>query len=180
MSDINNSNSNQKDANGTEPKEGAENEGLLELSKLQEQADKFRNEYLYLRAEFDNYKKNAIKERSDLLKYGAERLARDLVGVLDNFERALSTKVTAETIQTFQKGVELTAQELRKVLHNHGIQEMPSEGQPFNPAHHEALSSEGSATIPEGHVLRVFQKAYKYHDKILRPAHVVVAKTPEA
>lgn len=185
MSDTNNSNPGQNGHLSDASTPSAESNGAptgpaAELAKAQEQADKFRNEYLYLRAEFDNYKKNAIKERSDLVKYGAERLARDLLGVLDNFERALTTKISPETLPNFSKGIEMTAQELRKVLNTHGIQEFPSEGQPFNPSHHEALSSEPSAQVPDGHVLRVFQKAYKYHDKVIRPAHVVVAKTPEA
>jgi molecular chaperone GrpE len=150
-----------------------------EKAKLQEQADKFKNEYLYLRAEFENYKKNSIKERSDLIKFGAERLARDIVGVLDNFERALSLKITPENLGDFSKGVEMTAHELRSTLQKHGIHEFPSEGLPFDPAHHEALSSEVSSSHPEGHVLRVFQKAYKYHDRMIRPAQVVVSKKPE-
>lgn len=187
MSDTNNSSSNgsashtpETDKGGNGSDEKTQDTAAADLAKIQEQAEKIKNEYLYLKADFDNYKKNAIKERSDLVKYGAERLARDLLGVLDNLERALAVKVTPETFTTFTKGVELTAQELKKALQTHGIQELPSEGQLFNPNHHEALSSEPSAQTPEGHVLRVFQKAYKYHDKVLRPAHVVVAKKPEA
>lgn len=150
-----------------------------ETQKLQEELAKFKNEYLYLRAEFDNYKRHAIKERADFLKYGSERLARDLLGVLDNFERALATKLTSETLAQFSKGIEMTAQELKNTLQKHGIQEMPCEGAPFDPNFHEALTSEPTTTVPEGHVLRVFQKAYKFHEKILRPAHVVVAKKPD-
>ena len=150
-----------------------------EVQKLHEQAEKFKNDYLYLRAEFDNYKKHAIKERSDLLKFGGERLAKDLLGVLDNFERALSTKVTAENFPTFVKGIELTAQELKNTLNKNGIQEVSCEGLPFDPAFHEALSSEVSDQVPSGHILRVFQKAYKIHEKSLRTAQVVVARKPE-
>lgn len=147
-----------------------------EIQHLQEQAEKFKNDYLYLRAEFENYKKHMAKERADLVKYGAEKLARDLLGVLDNFERALAVQVTAENAPMFRQGVEMTASELRQVLGRNGISEIPSEGQPFDPSVHEALSSEGSTDMPSGHVLRVFQKAYKMHEKLIRPAQVVVAK----
>jgi molecular chaperone GrpE len=148
-------------------------------SSLQEQAEKYKNDYLYLRAEFDNYRKNAIKERSDLVKYGSERFIRDLLTVLDNFERALQTQVTAENFSTYKQGVEMTATELKNLLTKHGVQELPSaEGQPFDPNVHEALSSEPNDKIPAGHVSKVFQKAYKLHDKLVRPAQVVVSQKP--
>lgn len=149
-----------------------------ELVKLQAEVEKFKNEYLYLRAEFDNYRKQNIKERADLLKYGAERLGRDLLAVLDNFERALSLTPSSENLQTYVKGIEITSQELKLVLNKNGIQELPSEGQPFNPQFHEALSGEPTNSIPSGHVLRVFQKGYKMHERIIRPAQVVVSQTP--
>lgn len=146
-----------------------------ELVLAQEEIAKWKNDFLYLKAEFENYKRNAIKERADLLKFGSERIARDILDVMDNFERALQVKPTTETLQTFKVGVEMTAKELKEALAKHGIQEVPSEGLPFNPAHHEAISSEPTATVPPGHVARVFKKPYKLHDKIIRTGQVVVA-----
>jgi len=157
-----------------------QDELTTEVQKLQEQAEKFKNDYLYLRAEFDNFRKNSIKERSDLLKFGAERLAKDLLSVLDNFERATAVKVTPENLSTYVKGIEMTSSELKSALTKNGIQEVPCEGQPFDPAIHEALSSEPSTTVAEGHVLRVFSKAYKLQEKVIRPAQVVVARKPDA
>ena len=61
-----------------------------EVEKLQAEAEKYKNDFLYLRAEFENYKRHAIKERSDLMKYAGERMARDLLGIVDNFDRALA------------------------------------------------------------------------------------------
>jgi molecular chaperone GrpE len=84
-----------------------------DVQKLQEQAEKYKNDFLYLRAEFENYKRNAIKERSDLLKYGGERFIRDLLEVVDNFERALQVTVGADSFTTYKQGVEMTAQELK-------------------------------------------------------------------
>ena len=146
-----------------------------DLELAQDDAQKWKNEYLYLRAEFENYKKNAIKERSDLLKFGAERIARDVLEVVDNFERALEIKASAETLQSFKTGIEMTAKELKDALAKHGIQEVPSQGLPFNPLHHEAISSEATTAVPAGHVSRVFKKPYKLHDKIIRMGQVVVA-----
>lgn len=150
-----------------------------EIKKLQEQAEKYKNDYLYLRAEFDNYRRHVIKERSDLTKYGAEYLVRDLLGVLDNFERALHVKATSENINTYVQGIQLTATELKNVLSKHGVTEVPSEGVAFDPNIHEALTSEPTDRMEPGFVLRCFQKAYKLHEKIIRPAQVVVAKAKE-
>lgn len=144
----------------------------------QEQADKFKNEYLYLRAEFENYKRNTLKERSDLLKFGAERVIRDLLSVMDNFDRALGTQVTAETYQNFVQGVELTAKQIRDVLQKNGVQEVASDGLAFDPMVHEALGSEPTTEVPEGHVSKTFAKAYKLHDRVIRPAQVIVARKP--
>lgn len=146
-----------------------------EIEVAQEEAAKWKNEYLYLRAEFENYKKNSLKERSDLLKFGAERVLRDLLEVVDNFDRALAHQVTAENLNQFKTGVELTAKEFKDALTKNGVQEVVSQGQPFNPLFHEAISSEPTNAVAEGHVTQVFKKPYKLHDKIIRMGQVVVA-----
>jgi molecular chaperone GrpE len=160
-----------------ENKEGSTASEKSDVELLQEESTKWKNDFLYLKAEFENYKRNAIKERSELLKFGAERVARDVLEVMDNFERALAVKLTPETMQTFKVGVEMTAKELKDMLAKHGIQEVPSEGLPFNPAHHEAISSEATTAVPNGHVARVFKKPYKLHDKVIRTGQVVVASS---
>jgi molecular chaperone GrpE len=167
--------SNVDDKKETENGAAAEVQQPSELEIAQEESLKWKNDFLYLKAEFENFKRNSIKERSELLKFGAERIARDVLEVMDNFDRALEVKLTPETIQTFKIGVEMTAKELKEMLAKHGIQEVPSEGQPFNPSWHEAISSEATAAVPNGHIARVFKKPYKLHDKIIRIGQVVVA-----
>ncbi|KHD87285.1 MAG: molecular chaperone GrpE [Bdellovibrio sp. ArHS] len=174
MSEENNS----QNSNSANPENAAAN-GSSEIQKLQEQAEKFKNDFLYLRAEFENYKRNAIKERSDLVKYGGERFIRDLLEVVDNFERALQTTVSAENFATFRQGVEMTAQELKSLLQRHSVNEIPAQGAAFDPNYHEALGSEPTEQVAPGHILRVFKKPYKFHDKVIRPGQVVVAKKPE-
>ena len=146
------------------------------LAEAQAAAEKAKRDYLYLLAEFDNYKKSVIKERSDLRKYGSERLLVELLGVLDIFETALGAQITAENYAEFRKGVELTAHNLRSVLQRFGVEEVPAQGQPFDPTLHEALSSEETDSVPEGYVSQVFKKAYKLFERVIRPAQVVVAK----
>lgn len=168
-----------KPADGAQsPEQPANGTASPETTQLQEQLDKLKNEHLYLRADFENYKKHVAKERAELIKFGAERFIRDFLTVLDNFDRALAVPVSPENYDSFRQGIELTATEMRNLLAKHGIQEVPSEGQAFDPSFQEALSSEPSETVEPGHVVRVFQKAYKFHDKLLRPAQVIVAKAP--
>ena len=152
---------------------------LSEVETLQAEVGKWKNEFLYLKAEFDNYKKNVLKERSDLLKYGAERVAKDMLEVADNFERALEFKITPDTVNNFKQGMEMTSKELKDALAKHGIQEVPGLGQPFNPLYFEAISSEITEKFAEGSISRVFKKAYKLHDKIIRLGQVIVATTPK-
>ncbi len=151
---------------------------ITEADKLKDEVTKWKNDFLYLKAEFDNYKKHAIKERSDLLRFGAERISRDILEVVDNFERALEIKLTPETAENFKKGVEMIAKELKDALSKHGIQEVPALGQPFSPHFFEAISSEATTKYAEGSVSQVFRKAYKLHDKVIRMGQVVVATTP--
>jgi molecular chaperone GrpE len=169
----------ENNSQGPNPSKQENVETLNESQRLHEQADKFKNDYLYLRAEFENYKRHSIKERSDLAKYGGERFVRDLLDVVDNFERALQVNVGADNFMTFKQGVEMTAQELKSLLQRHSVSEIPSIGVAFDPTVHEALGAEASEQVEPGHVLRVFKKPYKMHDKVIRTGQVIIAKKPE-
>lgn len=146
------------------------------IDGLQKELDQSKKDFLYLRAEFDNYKRHAIKERSDLLKYGGERVIVEILEVMDNFERALQTEISESNFQSFRKGVDMISHELKAKLLKFGLLEVESHGKPFDPMIHEALSSEEHASLPPGHITRVFRKPYKLHDKVVRTGQVVVAK----
>lgn len=148
------------------------NEKAADTDTQTAELDKAKKDYLYLLAEFDNYRKNAIKERSDLVKFGSEKLVREFLGILDNFERAMEAGGNGDALR---EGVQMIMAELRQVLQRFGVEELKSEGQVFDPANHEALSSEPRTDMEPGHVARVFKKGYKMHDKLLRPAQVVVS-----
>jgi molecular chaperone GrpE len=148
-------------------------------SALEHELAKVKKDYLYLRADFDNYKKGVLKERSDLLKYGSERIVTELLNVIDVFETALDMEVTAESLDKFKEGLVLTSNEFKNVLERFGVKSVDSLGKPFDPSIHEALSSDPTDDIPAGHVSRVFKKAYKLHDRLIRPAQVVVAIEPK-
>lgn len=168
------------DQSSASPVSSANENGSDEREELRAQYEKMKNDFLYLGAEFENYKKHAIKERSDMLRYGSERLARDLLEVVDNFERALVAANTTESQDTLKEGVALIHRELQSLLNRHGVREQDPVGQPFDPNSHEALTSEETDQFPPGSVARVFKKAYRLHDRLLRPAQVVVAKAPSS
>lgn len=170
MADDNNENSD------TSTSEGLQAVPADAVAEAKNEADKFKSEYLYLRAEFENFKKQAVKERADLRKYGSERLVADLLNVLDIFETALATELNPENVANFKKGIELTSNELRSVLQRHGVSEVPSKGAPFDPSVHEALSSHETNEVEPGTITQVFKKPYKLHDRVVRPGQVVVAR----
>ncbi len=147
--------------------------------ELEKQLEAAKKDHLYLAAEFDNFKRQSLKERSELLRYGGERLARDLMGVIDNFERALSVEPTPENAASFRQGIEMTANELKNCLQKFGIVEVESLGKPFDPSLHEAIGSEETTEVEAGHVAHVFKKGFKMHDRLIRPGQVIVAKAPK-
>lgn len=147
-----------------------------EIAALRQEVEKAKSEVLYARAEFDNFRKRAMKERSDYLKYAGEQAFVGILDVLDNFERALGTEVTSENLESFKKGVNLIADSLKNTLKKFGVAEVPSEGVPFDPTFHEAISSEETDSVPPGSISKVFRKTYKLHDRVIRPGQVVVAK----
>lgn len=169
---------NEKSADSQAPEESIDSL-KTKLAEAQAAAEKYKNDFLYLRAEFDTARRNSIKERADLLKYGSERLINEILNVIDNFERALSIKISADNFTSYVKGVEMTAQELKSALGKFGVAEVASQGQAFDPAVHEALGSEPSPEVPVGHITKVLRKAYKLHDKLLRPGQVIVAQAPK-
>lgn len=178
-----------KPENGQDPNKGVEMETEMVGDKPAESGDKakeapsledelaqWKNNYLYLKAEFENYKKQMIKERSDLIKYGSERLILAMLDILDIFDRSLEIEVTPENVKDFVAGVRLTSEELTNTLQRFGVSGIDPQGQVFDPTLHEALSSEESSTVPPGHITQVFKRAYKLHDRVIRPAQVVVAR----
>jgi molecular chaperone GrpE len=146
---------------------------------LELELEKARNDFLYLRAEFDNYKKQAIKERAQLMKYGIQSFAMNIVDINDNISRALESEVTAESLKQFVDGIKMIQKDLQESLKRHGIEELNCLGEKFDPTLHEALSSEETDKFDPGMISQVFKTAYKLHDRILRPAQVVVAQAPK-
>jgi molecular chaperone GrpE len=158
-------------------------EQLAELKERAAKADEHWDRLLRTTADFDNFKKRAAREKQDAIKFANESLLQKLIPVLDNFDMALAaTQTTAkgDAVQSLQTGVNMIYQQLKSALTEAGLEELDAAGKPFDPNVHEAVSQKETAEVPEGQVVQQLRKGYKFRDRLLRPASVVVAKNPAA
>ena len=125
-------------------------------------------------AEFENFKKRAMKEKEDIQKFGAERLLRDFLPVADNLERALDHAEQHDLKQVIE-GVRLVQKQLETALGKHGVIGFSAVGKPFDPNVHEALMQQESDEAPNT-VISEMARGYRLNDRLIRPAAVVVAK----
>jgi molecular chaperone GrpE len=140
-----------------------------------EELKSINDKYLRLAAEFDNYKRLAQRDQRDQIRFGNEQLLRELLPVVDNLERAIKAAKNSTSSDGVVKGVDLTLKQLQGVLGKFGVQSIPTTGQPFDPSGHQAVASVPSTQVPDKHVVEEFQRGYRLHDRILRPAMVTVS-----
>lgn len=128
-------------------------------------------------AELDNYKKRSQREMVEFRKFANEALIKELLSVVDNLERAIASS-PADNAESdcMMEGVDLTLKEILKVFEKFSVKPVDAEGKPFDPNFHQAVMQEPSDEHPEGTVLTVLQKGYLLHDRLIRPAMVVVSK----
>ena len=135
-------------------------------------SDDFRDRYLRTLADFENFRKRSEREKIDFQRYALVGLVRDLLPVLDNFDRGLEH---AEEGDEFHKGMALIYKQLFDVLQRHGLKPITESGVRFDPNIHEAVVREEDPSVPSHTVVAVLQKGYFLHDRLLRPAMVKVA-----
>lgn len=135
-------------------------------------ADEFKDRYMRTLADFENYRKRADREKSDFYKYALQGVLKDLLPVLDNFDRSLEH---AEEGDDFHKGVLLIYKQLLDVLSKNGVKPIDESGVKFDPNIHEGVIREEDPSVPSQTVTAVLQKGYFLHDRLLRPAMVKVA-----
>lgn len=153
-----------------QPQEDAQNE---ELQKALERAEDFENKYLRAHAEMQNIQRRANEERQQLQKYRSQDLAKAILPALDNIERALAVEGLTDDVK---KGLEMIQESLINSLKEEGIEEIAADGE-FNHNFHMAIQTmPADDEHPADTIAQVFQKGYKLHDRILRPAMVVVYK----
>ncbi len=160
---------------------GAETEGEVSLAeengKLKAEVEKEKKEYLFLMAEFDNFRKRTLKEKSELIKNAAESAFKGLLPIVDDFERAIKASGDSEEASPIKEGMELIYKKLKKYMEQNGVKEMDPEDREFDADKHEAISA---VPVPDeslkGKILDTVEKGYTINDKVLRHAKVVVGQ----
>jgi molecular chaperone GrpE len=147
------------------------------MAGLQADLDRFRDLALRSQADFENYKKRAAREKEDAVKYANSSLLQRLVSILDNFELGLAAAKTEGTQSPIYSGMVLVQKQLNDLLEENGLQAIEAEGKKFDPNLHEAIAHEPSGT-PEETVIRQARRGYRFKDRLLRPARVVVSSGP--
>jgi molecular chaperone GrpE len=156
---------------------GAPTEATLEekLASAEKQVQESHDRFLRVAAELDNFRKRKEREISDLRKYANQSLLRELLGVVDNLERALVSARESGHPEALMEGVEMTLKELLKIFDQFGVKPIEALEQPFDPNHHEAVMQAPSDAFPANTVIKELQKGYLLRDRLLRPAMVVVS-----
>ncbi|EOT43359.1 MULTISPECIES: nucleotide exchange factor GrpE [Enterococcus] len=148
-----------------------------ELTELTKKIDEMDDQLLRARAEIANITNRNRNERELLQRYRSQDLAKKLLPAIDNLERAMATEVNDEHGASLKKGVEMTLASLQNALKEEGIEEIPAEGEVFDPNFHQGVQTvEASENAPANTIVQVLQKGYKLHDRVLRPSMVVVAQ----
>lgn len=161
--------------------QGREEEQLeAEIAELETRLMHANEQVLRAQAEAQNALRRAEKDVEKAHKFGQEKLIGDLLVVVDNLERALSSveEPSDESVKAITEGVELTLKSLVDALKNHNVEQIDPEGEPFDPELHQAMTAVESRDVEPNTVLEVFQKGYTLHGRLVRPAMVVVSKAP--
>jgi molecular chaperone GrpE len=169
-----------QDAPGAAPTEWEIN-AQQRILALEAQIEALTKDKLLALAEAENAGKRADKRISDNAKYAVSNIAKALLQVADNLSRALlaaplESRAANDTLKNLSTGVELTERELHTILENQGVRRVTSLDQPFDPNLHNAIQEVENPSVPSGTVVQVFQEGYTIHDRLLRPAMVVVSR----
>ena len=157
-----------------EPKEKIE---ATPLFLAREEAEMYKDRWMRLAAEFENYKKRRAREFETLIQSASEGVIRDLLPILDGVGRALAHSENGDTeSEGFQEGIKMIMEQFPRVLYNRNLKEIESIGKPFDPTVHEALMQMPSEIHDAGIVSDEIEKGYSLGDKVLRPAKVVVSQ----
>jgi molecular chaperone GrpE len=145
-----------------------------EIKRLQKDLDELKETYLRKLADMENLRKRFERERSEYQQYALSGLLLELLGIADNFERALQSAPAAGDGKTFREGVELILRMFQNLLAKNGVRPIVLEGRAFDPTFHHAMAVEESEEVAEAEIEEELQKGYLHHDRLLRPTLVKV------
>jgi len=146
---------------------------------LEEQVAEWRERAIRSAADLENFRKRMEREKGEARRYANQSLLEELLPVLDNFHMGLDA-ASADAESMIFRGMEMVKKQLDDFLSGQGVEEVSAEGKMFDPAVHEAVSQEDCEASPEGSVLRVIRRGFQMGERLLRPANVVVSRTPQS
>ena len=150
--------------------------GLPEGDSLAQQLRDAEDRVLRAQAELENFRKRSRREHEDALRYREIDLLRDLLPVLDTVRRAIEASETTADVDSLRAGFRMTAQQIEKVLDGHGCKTIETDGKPFDPTIHDAVLQQVVPGVASGTVVMVASQGYRLHDRVVRPAQVIVSK----
>ena len=171
-------NPNESDAQDSASKDAGQEAEISEVD-FEAEAAKLKDLALRARADLDNFRKRALREKEEAIRYANNGLLERLLPVIDNFELGLDAAKTAADTASILQGMSMVQKQLQDFLKNNGLEEVQAEGEAFDPNKHDAVSQEFSADIPDGHVIRQVRKGYKIKDRLVRASSVIVSKGPQ-
>ena len=168
------------EVNDVEPEAGNETDPAAALEKELDETkaalEKEKKEYLFLMAEFDNFKKRTLKEKAELIKNGAESAMKGILPIVDDFERGLQAITDTEGAESVKEGMVLIYNKFVKYLEQNGVKAMESTGTDFDDRFHEAVALVPGPEEQKGKVIDTLQKGYTINDKVIRHAKVAVGQ----
>jgi molecular chaperone GrpE len=150
----------------------------VEIEKKAKEVKQNFDQGMMIKNQFDAHKARVMKEKAEWLNYGFEPVFKELLHVLDNFERALSHVQKSDNVQGLAEGVGLIARQIMQMLEKHGVKQLQALNQTFDPNFHEAMSQKISAEHPDNTVVEEHAKGYMFKDRLLRPAMVTISRLP--
>lgn len=163
-----------ENADSESPDEFGELESALQ--EAHDELNRHREAMLRMQAEMDNQRKRLVRETEKSRKFALERMMKDLLQVHDSLQRGLEIDCESATVDGLREGEALTLKMLVKVLQDHGLEIVDPSGETFNPEFHEAVTMAPSGEYAENTVMEVLQKGFRLHDRLIRPAMVVVSR----
>jgi molecular chaperone GrpE len=171
-------NPNESDTQDSAPNDAGQEAEISEVD-FEAEAAKLKDLALRARADLDNFRKRALREKEEAIRYANNGLLERLLPVIDNFELGLDAAKSAADTASILQGMSMVQKQLQDFLKNNGLEEVQAEGEAFDPNKHDAVSQEFSADIPDGHVIRQVRKGYKIKDRLIRASSVIVSKGPQ-